>query len=92
MDRRQQRQFLSSMGLALGYSIVALDACQHFYRVLRLHSSAVPSASCFFLLLIHIQCHPAAFWKGGNQSTLVIFSGAAAHWHREGENAALAVQ
>lgn len=31
----------------------------------------------------------AALWKGGNQSTLVSLSGAAADWHGEGENAAL---
>lgn len=91
IDRRWQRQFLPSMGFALVYLIVA-SACQHLYWALCLHSAAVPSASCCFLLLIHSQCHLAALWKGGNWSMLVKFSGAATHWHREGENAALAVQ
>lgn len=91
IDRRWQRQFLPSMGFALAYLIVAY-ACQHLYWALCLQSAAVPSASCSFLLLIHSQCYPAALWKGGNRSMLVRFSGAATHWHGEGENAALAVQ
>lgn len=59
---------------------------------------AVPALSCCaFCLQLLLAAHPqsaspAALWKGGNRSMLVKFSGAAAHWHGEGENAALAVQ
>lgn len=72
-DGQETADVVSALhGICLSVFYSGFNACQHLYHALCLHAASAPSASCF-LLLIHIQRHPAAFWKGGNQNMLGVF-------------------